>query len=38
MPTPTPRWKPGPLGALLGAWTFEISQEGQALMRGGPHE
>jgi hypothetical protein len=26
MPTQTPPWKPGPLDALLGAWTFEITQ------------
>jgi hypothetical protein len=26
MPTETRRWKPGPLDALLSAWTFEITQ------------
>jgi hypothetical protein len=34
MPTQTPQWKPGPLDALLGAWTFEITQDGQTVMRG----
>jgi hypothetical protein len=34
MPAQTPQWKPGPLDALLGAWTFEITQEGQTVMRG----
>jgi hypothetical protein len=34
MPTQTPQWKPGPLEALLGAWTFEITHEGQPVMRG----
>ncbi len=34
MPTQTPQWKLGPLDALLGAWTFEITQEGQTVMRG----
>ncbi len=33
MPTQTPQWKPGPLDALVGAWTFEITQEGQTVMR-----
>jgi hypothetical protein len=32
MPTQTPQWKPGPLDALLGAWTFEITQEGADLL------
>ena len=34
MPTRTPQWKQGPLDALLGAWTFEITHEGQAVLRG----
>jgi hypothetical protein len=34
MLTQTPQWKPGPRDALLGAWTFEITQEGQTVMRG----
>jgi hypothetical protein len=27
MPAQAPRWKPGPLDTLLGAWTFEITQD-----------
>jgi hypothetical protein len=34
MPAKTPQWKPGPLEALLGPWTFEITQQGQTVMRG----
>jgi hypothetical protein len=34
MPTQTTLWRPGPLDALLGAWAFEITQEGQPVMRG----
>ena len=34
MPTQTPQWKPGPLDALLGAWAFEITKEGQTVIRG----
>jgi hypothetical protein len=34
MPTQTTLWRPGPLDALLGAWAFEITQEGQTVMRG----
>jgi hypothetical protein len=30
----TPQWEPGPLDALLGASTFEITQEGRTVMRG----